>query len=221
MVHTSDCCLQDMQRRRLLAATLAAGGLLLLPSRSWAGDIRDLVGEVKVNNRKVGKRSSVYPGDTVETGSGAMIAFVVGNDAYVLRENARLELEGGNKDTFARALRLLTGGLLAVFGKSSTTRQLHTQTVTAGIRGTGIYMESEPSRTYFCTCYGAVEFEVAGSGERKLVMSSHHKGGWINQAAQDGTHFGGPVMVGHNDDDLIALESLVGRKPPFLIPANG
>ena len=168
MVHTSDCCLQDMQRRRLLAATLAAGGLLLLPSRSWAGDIRDLVGEVKVNNRKVGKRSSVYPGDTVETGSGAMIAFVVGNDAYVLRENARLELEGGNKDTFARALRLLTGGLLAVFGKSSTTRQLHTQTVTAGIRGTGIYMESEPSRTYFCTCYGAVEFEVAGSGERKL-----------------------------------------------------
>ncbi len=221
MMIETNCCLEDYQRRRLLMATLAAGGLLLLPSKSWAGGIRDLAGEVWINRRKVKKNSSVLPGDTIETGSGAMIAFVVGNDAYVLRENARLELEGGRKDTVARALRLFTGGLLAVFGKSSTPRQLHTQTVTAGIRGTGIYMEAEASRTYFCTCYGAVEFEVAGSGEKKLVMSSHHKGGWINQAAENGTHFGGPVMVGHNDDDLIAAESLVGRKPPFLLPAKG
>ena len=221
MTHTSDCCLEDYQRRRLLVATLAAGGLLLLPSRSWAGDIRDLAGDVWINRRKVSKRSTVIPGDTVETGPNARIAFVVGNDAYLLKENARLELEGGRKDSIARALRLFTGGLLAVFGKSRTPRQLHTSTVTAGIRGTGIYMEAEASRTYFCTCYGAVEFDVAGSGEKKLVMASHHKGGWINQSAENGTHFGGPVMVGHGDADLVALESLVGRKPPFMLPAQG
>ncbi len=220
-MYETNCCLEDYQRRRLLMATLAAGGLMLLPSQSWAGDIRDLAGQVWINRRTVTKRSKVLPGDTVETGAGARIAFVVGNDAYLLKENARIELEGGRGDTVARALRLFTGGLLAVFGKSRTPRQLHTATVTAGIRGTGIYMQAEASRTYFCTCYGAVEFDVAGSGERKLVMASHHKGGWINQAASNGTHFGGPVMVGHGDDDLVALESLVGRKPPFMLPAQG
>lgn len=213
-----DCCIEDVQRRRLLGATLAAGGMLLLPSPSWAGDIRDLTGEVKVNGKEISKRSKIIPGDTIQTGNGARIAFVVGTDAYLLKENAYLQLEGGAGAKVARALRLLTGGLLAVFGKSTTPRHLHTATVTAGIRGTGIYMQAEAARTYFCTCYGAVEFEVAGSGERKLVMASHHKGGWINSAASGGTHFGGPVMVGHGDDDLVALESLVGRKPPFMLP---
>ena len=218
MTHTSDCCVEDYQRRRLLAATLAAGGLMLLPVPGWAGDIRELAGDVSINGRKVTKRSAVQPGDTVVTGAASRIAFVVGNDAYLLKENARLELEGGRGDRVARALRLLTGGLLAVFGKSQTPRSLYTNTVTAGIRGTGIYMEAESKRTYFCTCYGAVEFEVAGSREKKLVMASHHKGGWINSTAENGTHFGGPVMVGHGDNDLVALESLVGRKPPFMLP---
>ena len=221
MTYETACCLEDHQRRRLMTAALAAGGLLLLPSRSWAGDIRDLYGDVWINRRKASKRSTVIPGDTVETGPNATIAFVVGTDAYFLKENARLELEGNRSDTVARTLRLITGGLLAVFGKSKTPRQLHTSTVTAGIRGTGIYMEAEASRTYFCTCYGAVEFSVAGSDEKKLVMASHHKGGWINKTASNGSHFGDPVMVGHNDDDLIGLESLVGRKPPFLLPAQG
>lgn len=218
MVHSTDCCIEDVQRRRLLAAALAAGGILLLPRPSWAGDIRELEGEVKVNGKAISKRSAILPGDTVDTGAGARVAFVVGSDAYLLKENAHLVLDGGKGDTVARALRLITGGLLAVFGKSATPRYLHTHTVTAGIRGTGIYMEAEASRTYFCTCYGAVEFDVAGSGEKKLVMASHHKGGWINSKANNGTHFGDPVMVGHGDPDLFALEGLVGRKPPFALP---
>ena len=144
-----------------------------------------------------------------------------GKDPVSSSSSGRPAYRGNRSDTVARTLRLITGGLLAVFGKSKTPRQLHTSTVTAGIRGTGIYMEAEASRTYFCTCYGAVEFSVAGSDEKKLVMASHHKGGWINKTASNGSHFGDPVMVGHNDDDLIGLESLVGRKPPFLLPAQG
>ena len=92
-MYETGCCLEDYQRRRLLMATLAAGGLMLLPSRSWAGDIRDLAGQVWVNRRTVTKRSKVLPGDTVETGAGARIAFIVGNDAYLLKENARIELK--------------------------------------------------------------------------------------------------------------------------------
>ena len=48
---------------------------------------------------------------------------------------------------------MLTGGLLAVWKGN---RQIETSVATAGIRGTGCYIEVEKRRTYFCLCYGAV-----------------------------------------------------------------
>jgi len=49
-----------------------------------------------------------------------------------------------------------------------------TATTTAGIRGTGIYVEASPERTYFCTCYGTVEIEDQHRTEKRLVVSGYH-----------------------------------------------
>src|SRR3972149_10100011 len=46
---------------------------------------------------------------------------------------------------------------------------------TIGIRGTGVYVEAEPARTYVCTCYGEADLEPADDpAERETVRTVHH-----------------------------------------------
>ena len=44
--------------------------------------------------------------------------------------------------------------------------RLTTQTATIGIRGTGVYVEAEPSQTYFCTCYGIADVAATNDAKR-------------------------------------------------------
>lgn len=112
---------------------------------------------------------------------------------------------------------MLTGALLGVFGKGGP-RQLLTATATAGIRGTGIYMEASPERTYFCTCYGTVEIEDQHRTEKRLVVSGYHAPNIIYAEMNDGKMMHKAEFVNHTDDELVMLEKLVGRKPPFVKP---
>ncbi len=136
----------DLERRRLLRAMLAAGlgvpALLqeasaqqLIPA---AQGVRRMDGEVRVNGRPAGVGAAVRPGDTVTTGRDAYAMFVVGRDAYLLRENGRAEIAG--KELFVDSLRLVTGKLLSVFGRSAQRRELASGAATIGIRGTGCYI---------------------------------------------------------------------------------
>ena len=217
MIHEPICWVPNLSRRRLISATVAAGGLLLLPGRSNADTIRELRGEVSINGRKASKKSRVVPGDTVITGAGAQAAFILGRDVFLVKENSRLETFGKLGDAVASTLRLVTGGMIAVFGKGPA-RQVTTAFVTLGIRGTGIYVEAHPNRSYCCTCYGTVSLRVPDSEESKLTVASHHVGHWVGQSPENGTHFSEAIMHGHSDEELIALEKLAGRVPPFVTP---
>lgn len=96
---------------------------------------------------------------------------MVGFDAFLVRENSRLELGGSN--FVVNTLRLATGALLSVFGAGA--KRVVTSTAATGVRGTGLYVESEPERSYVCTCYGDVLISaVDDANVSERIVSSHH-----------------------------------------------
>jgi len=197
-------------RRRFLQYSAIAGAALLLPQTAIAAQIADLKGEVLVNGRRATADTAIKPGDTVQTGAGGTVVFTLGADAYLLRPMGNMSFEGGVGARVASELRLLGGGLLAVFGPGAHT--VKTRLVTAGIRGTGIYLEAQPERTYFCTCYGELGLSAA-DGSKKDVVTSNHDACYINaKAGASGAIVVAP-MLNHTDQELVMLEKLVGRTP--------
>ena len=104
----------------------------------------------------------------MKTGRNSKLVFVVGEDAIMLRSNSRLILQSENR--LVSGLRLLTGAMMAVFAPGKKT--ISTTTATAGIQGTGVYVEARPEETYFCTCYGAVQLEESTGTQPCLLYTS-------------------------------------------------
>lgn len=222
-------------RRRLLLQALAAGlfttatpvGVVeaslfgdvprkLPPGRS----IYKLEGRVLVNGRIAYLETPIGPNDTIETEGNGNIVFVVGQDAYILRGGSKLVLSGRTQSRGAvDTLKLFAGKLLSAFGKSR--HQLATPTSTVGIRGTGIYVEADPQETYFCTCYGTVDLSsVSDPKSRETVISTHHQARYIVAGASAGRNIRPAPFKNHTDMELMLIEELVGRTPPFVFPAE-
>lgn len=206
-----------MDRRRVLqgiAALALADGLAGL---AWAADSRPakpglhrVSGQVTVNGKPAQAGMRVRPSDTIVTGPGAEAIYVVGQDAFLQRDNSTVSLVG---DGVKRGLRILTGKLLAVFGKGD--KRLETATATIGIRGTGCYIESEAERVYFCLCYGQAEIRPLSDPKQveKVETRHHDHPMYIHR---DGQRMMVPATVAnHTDTELTLLEGLVGRRPPF------
>jgi hypothetical protein len=215
---------QGRSRRRFTRAALAAGvwlpgGMAGLIAQALAqgepkqGVLR-LRGSVQVNGVAAVKATPVEPGDVVTTGSNSFVVFVVGRDAFLLRSNSRLEIAGGGG--FADLLRLVTGKLLSVYAKGRP-REIAGVTATIGIRGTGAYMETDADRTYFCLCYGEAEIVPnAAPDQKETVRTIHHdQPRFIYPAGRARAIERAPV-INHRDAELILLETLVGRVPPFV-----
>jgi hypothetical protein len=177
----------------------------------------DLRGTVKVNGAAAGRNTRVGPNDVIETGKGSQAIFVVGTEAFLLREQSRMEMSGS--EAFVSRMRLLTGALLAVFGKDRRTRTVSAPTSTIGIRGTGLYVEAQPDMAYVCTCYGTTE--IAASDEPAVseqVTTFHHDAARYVLAVPDkGRRIVKAPFKNHSDLELMLVESLVGRVPPFAL----
>jgi hypothetical protein len=205
------CCLH---RRGFLAASAALGAALLLPGAARSAGVRLLDGNVTVNGKPATRATRVRAGDLIETGQDAKLVFVVGQDAFLLRERSSLKLETPTSGKAATTtIRLETGALVAVFGKGR--RLIETATATATIRGTGVYIEASAEQTYFCTCYGEVELRDKTGAERKLVIAGYHTPNIIYARAVDGRVFTPAAMRDHTDVELIMLDGLVGRTSPL------
>ncbi len=211
---------------RALASGLIAAGALLPGGRNAAAQILgrrpkqmpagqsvyDLTGPVMVNGKLIKRGASISPTDRVETGKGAQAIFVVGADAFILRENSRLEL--GGSGALVNTLRLATGALLSVFGRG--TKQVYGVTATIGVRGTGLYVESDPDQTYVCTCYGEVDITASDDPSvSERIVSTHHDSPRYVLRAGAGRRIRPAPFKNHTDLELMLIESLVGRKPPF------
>jgi hypothetical protein len=147
----------------------------------------------------------------VSTAAGGEVVFVLNRDAFLLRAHSRLEVGSGAADLF----RIVTGALLSVY-QPGVPKTLRAQTATIGIRGTGIYVESAPDRTYACTCYGEAELIPEHEpAAREVVRTTHHdQPRYIMAKGAPQMIMQAPV-INHTDAELILLESLVGRRVPF------
>jgi hypothetical protein len=226
---------------RALAAGIYAGGLgvsasvsanflgqrpeKLEPGRSFYR----IVGSVLVNGHAANLNTPVSANDVIETGAGSLAVFVVGEDAFLLRQNSRLELRsastgpvqaGGTTIQVVDFFNLLTGAVLTVFGKN--THRAATSTAHIGIRGTGVYFESEPERSYVCTCYGSTEIVSQNDpASRVEVVSRHHDAPkYVLREGRAGQRIIPAPFKNHSDLELMLLEELVGRTPPFLISSD-
>lgn len=212
---------REIQRRRLLLAMMGTGltastilhqaaAQNLVPQMQG---MNRLEGDVRINGAGASLGALVQPGDVITTGRNAYAMFVVGSDAYLMRESSRLEIQG--RSLFITSLRLVTGKLLGVYGRSAVRRQLNTRTATIGIRGTGGYLEADAERTYFCLCYGVADLEPINRPDLRQVYSTTHHDAprYINADGRVDMMENAP-MVNHADSELLLLESLVGRRPP-------
>ena len=189
----------------------AAGGLTSWVQQTLAADpkslpqgIIKLSGDVSVNGKLSREGVPVAPGDIVETGKDARAVYVIGNNAFMQRQSSRVEF-GISVETF---LRVVTGGLLSVFGKGN--RKLATPTAAIGIRGTGCYIETDERRTYFCLCFGAVDVAPVNGKPVSYQTTHHEKPVWIGNGIMQAAG-----VINHTDAEVIMLEALAGRRSPF------
>jgi hypothetical protein len=199
------------QRRQFLV--MAAGLLAASVVPAWAagvsGEVKALEGVAWRNEQPLKLGDPIMLGDHLRTGADSKLVVRLGGDVYLLRANGSLQLE--NKGLVLGSLRLLSGALLAVFAKSN--KQIITPTVTAGIRGTGLYVEASEQSTYFCLCYGEVELmPMHQSSQQFRFKANHHKAHTLD--AKGGVEKS--PLRNHNDDELAILEALAGRKPHAL-----
>jgi len=209
-----------MQRRKLLkglvAATLAER--LIFLRNAWAAGsklappgIYQMQGSVTVNGRPAREGMPLNAGDRVVTGPDAQAIYVIGQDAYLQRANSNVTIAG---DILRSGLRVLNGRLLSVFGKGN--KRIETGTATIGIRGTGCYLEADSARTYFCLCYGLAEIARAGGEQPTMTVQTKHHEQPLYLYADGNKGIKQAPMINHSDAELIMLEQLVGRIPPFV-----
>lgn len=230
---------EDPRRRILInSLSLGAASLLLEPRAALAdvtfGDqparlppeqsIYRIRGQAFVNGKEASLETRIGPNDHVRTGPNSELIFVVGGHSMLLRENTDISMRGSEPehDSFIiSALRLLTGKLLAV-SRNQRTRYM-TSTATLGIRGTGIYIEAEPDLTYFCTCYGKTTIQATHDPlSRATVESKHHdRPMFIARSGKSGRHITKAGFRDHTDEELLLIETIVGRTTPFPVPFDG
>lgn len=210
----AQCRVHAHPRREFLLRSVAAGAGLFLPGAAGAGEIRQAQGTVAINGRPATQGAAIQALDVVTTGPGSSAILVMNRDALLVRPSSEVELLGKAKSAVLTGLRMLTGGLLGVFGKGGG-RQLLTSTATIGIRGTGIYLEASAEQTYVCTCYGDVVIEDQHRSEKRLVLSGYHAPNVVYAAMKDGAMMQKAQFANHTDDELAMLEKTVGRRPPF------
>ena len=178
-------------------------------------------GDVRINGTPAKEGMDVRPGDVITTGPGSETVFVTGKDAFLIRANSRVVVEGALGALVLTGLRVITGALLSVFAPGEP-KTLRTATATIGIRGTAVYLEAEESRTYVCTCYGEAEIvSVADPSARETVRTTRHEQPrYVMGSGAPQMLMGAPV-VNHDDVELNMLESLVGRRTPFVHLPDG
>ena len=180
--------------------------------------VNSLSGNAMVNGKPAKVGTPLRPGDTVSTASGSTAVLVIDKDGFLLRGSTSVTFqESKTKRGLVDSVLVTTGKVLAVFAtRSDETLTVKVPNATVGIRGTGCYFEIFDARTYFCLCYGEAAIDGAGMAQTKVIKTTHHESPvWLDDR--------GGVMkvekadfVNHNDDELILLEKLNGRVPPFV-----
>jgi len=199
---------------RSAAAWTALGGFdaALAQQRS---NIVELRGEATLNGRPLRADQFVQTGDSIETGPDGYLVFVMGNASFLVRRSSRFTVERGDSLTAVSVLRLLTGAIVSVWARGGL-RQVSTPTLTAGIRGTGVYTEvREDTRTYFCNCYGTVDLDDRGDAFRSV--SQYHQSFWAEVEPKNGRMLTPATAINHTDEELEMVAALIGQRTAWQV----
>ena len=173
----------DDPRRRLLVKLLAAGAFAapraralavfwakrraqasaIAPSSSeWTGS---------VNGQPATIKTRIGPADTIETGkrprSYSSMPHCLHPARIVPAQSLAHQTEG---NVVHQCPALAYRQALPSSRRSSAA--LHTTTATIGVRGTGVYLESDPEQTYFCTCYGITDIAANNDEQSTKTVNS-------------------------------------------------
>jgi len=207
------------QRRDTLkaaAAWVAMGGLPAAMAQQRS-NIVELRGDALLNGSRLQNGQTIMTGDQVQTGPGSNLMFVIGNSAFQVRENSMITVERGSSLNSVSLLRMITGAVVSVWGKGSS-RSIVMPTLTAGIRGTGVYAEvfaNQDNRSYFCNCYGTVDME--SNGEKVLSQSNYHQAFWGEVEPRGGRRLSPANAINHSDEELEFLAGLVDQRTAWQI----
>lgn len=220
----------DDPRRRLLIKALAAGvfsgglaGSSAVAAQVSGGRPTKLPadksvfkssGTATVNDKPVVADTRVRPGDTLRTAKDSEIIFVVSDCSMLLRAESQLVLEGEPSGRLV-GFKLLIGKLLSVYPPGPV--RIETAAARAQIRGTGVYVESDPERTYFCTCFGTTDIVAKDDQDsRETVTAVHHdRPLYILAGGKNrGRSIERATFKSHTDEELKLIEALVGRTLP-------
>lgn len=202
------------QRRSALkaaAAWMAMGGLPAAMAQDRS-NIVELYGDALINGNRLLPGQTIQTGDQLQTGPGAGLVFALGNASFRVRQNTLMTVERGPSLLAVSLLRLITGGVVSVWNKGGS-RSIVTPTLTAGIRGTGVYTEVQPergNRTYFCNCYGTVD--MVASSSRVESQSDYHQSFWVEPTAAAETVIRPAGFLNHTDEELEFLAGLIGQQ---------
>ncbi len=204
-----------------LAAAVPMARLFAMARKPGVQGLHEISGDVRINEAGVAQGAPVLPGDAVETGANGRAIYVVGRSVFLQRENTRVELAGPPVDPgddepnpVIHLLRVLTGKLLSVHARGELS--VETENGSIGIRGTGLYVDVQPNRTYACVCYGTADLVDPQGQPLETVRTTHHESPRYLYPQGAPIRIEQAPVVDHTDDELILLESLVGRRPPFL-----
>ena len=207
------------RRRSVLQGALAwtAMGGFAAAHAQRRGNIVEMQGDATVNGAALRRDQSIQTGDRIETGPGSNLSFVVGTSAFHVRQNSRITVERGQTLNTVSVLRMLTGAVVSVWGRGNS-RQITTPTLTAGIRGTGVYTEVFPQqgfRSYFCNCYGTVDM-FAGS-DRTVSQAEYHQSFWAEPEPKNGRLLTPARAINHTDEEVEFLAALVNQRTPWQV----
>lgn len=201
----------------LMGLTLYSGGCARLPIRQG---IHRMDSPLLVNGHPVGPEAVIQPGHTVTTGNTGQTVLVIGTDAFLLGATTTVLFHPTTVAattpktgpiTTVTGFTLQAGRILSVFGTGPKTLKVPSAVI--GIRGTGLFLQVETNQDYMCLCYGEADIRMNTNPSIPIHQTAKHhdvpslltKDGQIRKVSMDN----------HTDEELIMLEFLVGREPPF------
>lgn len=174
--------------------------------------VRKIKGDVLVNGAPAQKGQPVVEGDTISTGPRSEVIYVMGGNAYLMRDNTQVHYTA---DALIGVMRLITGKVLSVFGPGA--KRIETPTATLGIRGTGCYLEAQDQRVYFCLCYGGADIApLADAKQSRAITTQYHDSPFYIGTDTTQALIQPAPVINHRDYELTLLENAVGRLPPFV-----
>ncbi len=173
--------------------------------------VRSLRGSVLLGEASLKKGELISDGVPISTGKGGRLIVVREQNAYLLREESLLTFQKngqGHSD-----LLLEHGAVLSVFAPGRVT--IRTPVAHIGIRGTGCYVEANREKSYICLCYGEGDIYSSITDELLMKVNTHHHDSPFNIYPEGELMVPMPT-INHTDEELVLLENLVGRTPPFV-----